>query len=148
MKLTTSLAAGAVALALADALAASGPAGAEIRLTGDEAHTFVIDGTTVSGLHPGSERSGKLRVRNPYTFDLRVTSLRADVVDSSSPICPPHSGNLAAGPHQGWLPLTVRARQSRDAGSIPIRMPASVTNECSAVTFTIRITGVATKVNK
>ncbi|GIF64968.1 hypothetical protein Ais01nite_30030 [Asanoa ishikariensis] len=148
MKLTTALAAGALALALAGAVATSGPAGAELKLTGDEAHTFVIDGTSVSGLHPGSERSTALRVRNPYPFDLRLTRLRGDVVDSSSPDCPAHPGNLTAGPHQGRLPLTVRARQSRDAGSIPIRMPASVTNECSGVTFTIRITGVATKVNK
>ena len=87
-------------------------------------------------------------MRNPYTFDLRVTRLRGDVVDSTSRACPPRPANLTAGPHQGRSPITVRARQSREAGSIPIRMPSSVTNECAGVTFTIRITGVATKVVK
>ncbi len=102
----------------------------------------------MSGLYPGAKRSMAVRVRNPYDFDLSISRLTAEVVKSSRRACPARPANLVAGPHHGRLPLTVRARQSRDAGSIPIRMPASVTNECSGVTFTIRITGVATKVNK
>ena len=70
------------------------------------------------------------------------------MVKSNRRDCPARPSNLVAGAHSGRLPITVRARQSRDAGSIPIRMPSSVTNECAGVTFTIRITGVATKVNK
>ena len=165
MKLTTALAAVAMVFSLAGMATGSVaiPNQSELELSNFSAfrwpwqephspppgsHTFTIEAAPVDGLYPGAKRSMAVRVRNPYHFDLRISRLAAEVVKSSRRACPARPGNLIAGSHDGRLPLTVRARQSRDAGSIPIRMPASVTNECSGVTFTIRITGVATKVNK
>ncbi|SNT61628.1 hypothetical protein SAMN05421812_113151 [Asanoa hainanensis] len=165
MKLTTALAAVAMVLSLAGAATGSVavPNESELKLSNFStlrwpwqkphspapgAHSFTIEGTSVAGLYPGAQRSMAVRVRNPYHFDLSISRISGEVVKSSRRACPAHPGNLIAGSHDGRLPITVRARQSRDAGSIPIRMPASVTNECSGVTFTIRITGVATKVNK
>jgi hypothetical protein len=164
MKLTTALAAVATVFTLAGTATGSvaGPTGADIDLatfalpqwpwlephhapTGPQA--FTVEAAPVSGLYPGATKSMRVRVRNPYNFDLRINRLGAEVVSSSSRACPARPGNLVAGLHEGRLPITVRARQAREAGSIPIRMPTSVTNECAGVTFTIRITGVATKVN-
>ncbi|MEV4618258.1 hypothetical protein AB0J74_06000 [Asanoa sp. NPDC049573] len=160
MKLPTALGAVALALTLVGVAAGSAaqPAGADLRLSGagrpwpglrpDGPRTFTVEGAPVSGLYPGAERSVPVLVRNPYPFDLRITSLGAEVAESSRRECPARPGNLTAGPHQGDLPLTVRALEARQAGSIPFRMPISVTDQCVGATFTIRITGVATKVNK
>lgn len=112
----------------------------------DDRPTVVVTGASVGGLYPGASRDMPVRLRNPYPFDIRVSRLTAEVVQSSRPSCPAVPDNLVAGPHQGRLPLTVTARESRAAGSFPIRMPAAVTDECAGATFTIRITGVATKV--
>ncbi|HTF09291.1 MAG TPA: hypothetical protein VK659_14070 [Asanoa sp.] len=165
MKLTTAAAAVAIVLGLAGVATGSvaTPADAELKLANfapfhwpwQKPHhppsgpqTFTIEATSVSGLYPGAQRAMAARVSNPYQFDLRISRLDAEVVKSSRRACPARPSNLVAGPHQGDLPLTVRARHAREAGSFPIRMPISVTNECAGVTFTIRITGVATKVNK
>ncbi|GIF53381.1 hypothetical protein DFJ67_2750 [Asanoa ferruginea] len=160
MKLITALSAAALALTLVGVAAGSAaqPAGADLRLSGvgrpwpgagpDQPRTFTVEATPVSGFYPGAERSVPVLVRNPYPFDLRITSLGGEVADSSRRDCPAGPANLAAGPHQGELPMTLRALEAREAGSIPFRMPISVTDQCVGVTFTIRITGVATKVNK
>jgi hypothetical protein len=165
MKPAAALAAVAMAVTLVGTATGSVavPGGAEMELAGyqtfhwpwqpahhvpDGPQTFEIEGKSVAGLYPGAARSMAIRVRNPYKFDLKITRLNADVVKSNRRACPARPANLVAGKPSGQFPITVRARQSREAGSIPIRMPSTVTNECAGVTFTIRITGVATKVQQ
>jgi hypothetical protein len=150
MKLQTIVAAIASLAALAGTAGSATPAGAAIHLIPGRGHqvTFTVEGSHVGNMYPGITKPMPLRVRNPYSFDLKVTHLGGVVVHSSKRACPPLPRNLKAERYEGQLPFTVKAKQNKSIGSIPIRMPASVTNECAGVTFTIRLYGTATKVQK
>ena len=87
-----------------------------------------------------------LRVSNPYPFDLKVTHLAGKVEKTNRRACKTKS--LVAERYAGTFRLKLKAKQSKSIGSIPIRMPTWVTNECAGVTYTIRLYGTATKVNK
>jgi hypothetical protein len=159
VKLTTIVAAVASLAALTGTVVGSTatPAGAAIHLPtfGFGQHgppygqpvTFTLDGTSVRNLYPGATKPIALRVRNPYPFDLKVTELAGKVVASNRRACQP-LGNLIAKSYDGKLPFTLKASQSKSVGSIPLRMPVSVTNECQGVTFTVRLYGTAMKVHK
>jgi hypothetical protein len=111
--------------------------------------TFAISATTVTGLYPGATRSLVLTLSNPYSFDIKVTDLSATLTGTSSAGCPASSANLVVGRYQGppALPLTIAGSTIKPAGAIPLSMPRTVFNACQGVTFTLRLTGTATKVN-
>jgi hypothetical protein len=159
VKLQTIVAAIASLAALTGAAgSASVPVGAAIHLPTigfghygppyGQATTFELDGRSVSSLYPGLTKPIQLRLRNPYPFDLKVTSLAGVVVASNKRACPAKPSNLVALPYNGTLPFSLKAGQGKSVGAIPIRMPRSVTDECKKVTFTVRLYGTAMKVHK
>jgi hypothetical protein len=154
VKLTTIVAAIASLAALTGTAAGSAttPAGAAIHLPAPappygQPATFELDGRSITNIYPGVTRPMESRVRNPYPYDLEVTALAGVVAASNRRACLARPSNLVALPYNAKLPFSLKARQSRSVGAIPIRMPASVTNECAGVTFTIRLYATAMKVH-
>jgi hypothetical protein len=98
--------------------------------------TFSISGHVV-GLYPGSHSRLALRVRNPWSAAIRVTSLSARVGPSGRP-CPVQ--NVRIGRFGGSL--LVRARSARtvvvDAGLL-----ASAPTGCAGAAFPLTFVGRA-----
>jgi hypothetical protein len=116
--------------------------------TGYGPHAFVMNGSSVTGLYPGTVRNVGLRLVNPYGFDLRVETVRGLVVASSRRGCRPIAANLVARSYVGTLPVIVPAHGEKKAGSIPIHMPTKASAACEKTTFTIRLIGSATKARR
>lgn len=153
MKLSTIVAAVATVATLASSAASAGPVGVALELStlGFPFHhgqpvTFTVKGEAVNGMYPGITKPMKLRVKNPYGFDLKITHLAGKVIHTSRRACQPAA--LTVQRYDGQLPLKLKARQSKSIGSLPIHMPTWVGNECAGVTFTILIHGTAAKVKK
>jgi hypothetical protein len=153
MKLSTIVAAVATVTSLLGTAASASPAGATRQLStlGYPVHhghpvTFTVKGESVNGMYPGITKLMNIRVQNPYGFDLQVTQLAGKVTNTSRRTC--GTTSLVADRFGGTLPIKLKAKQSKSIGSIPVRMPASVGNECAATTFTVLLYGTATKVNK
>ena len=106
-------------------------------------YSFTVQATPVEGLYPGAVRQLRLTLTNPYTFDLLVTGMHADLVGTSRPGCDPVSTNLEVRPYTGELPVGVEAEDSAEAGTVPLHMPNSVVDDCQRATFTIRLSADA-----
>jgi hypothetical protein len=109
---------------------------------------FTVLGSHVKGLYPGLVKDMTVTLYNPYDFDLNVRSLRGDVVSSSRRTCRTSTANLVAHSHKGPLPLIIPAHSRKKAGIIPIFMPGSASRNCQKTTFTVRLTGTATKASR
>jgi hypothetical protein len=118
--------------------------------TSNSSDTFGVTATTVTGLYPGATRNLVLTLTNPYSFDIKVTDLSASLAGTSSPACAATAANLTVRPYQAppSLPVTLTANQVKAVGAIPLVMPRTVANGCQGATFTLSLTGTATKVNK
>lgn len=108
-------------------------------------YSFTVRATPVDDLYPGAVRRLRLVLTNPYTFDLHVTGVRADLVATSKPGCAPIAANLEVQPYTGRFPVRVPARDSARAGAIPLHMPNSVSNACQDATFSIVLNADATR---
>ena len=106
---------------------------------------IAVSGKAPKGLYPGLTRDMKLMLKNPYGFDLSVRSLEGEVIESSKRKCKPTAANLKAAAYKGKLPLIVPARKNVQAGTISLSMPMDASQACAGVTFTIRLSGTATK---
>jgi hypothetical protein len=111
-------------------------------------YQFEIKASSVKGLHPGSRAHVALRIENPYPFDLRVFSLKGELVGTSRRGCRPTGTNLEVRPYRGTLPLAVRGRREVSAGYLDLHMPNTVVDACQRTTFTIRISGLAAKASR
>jgi hypothetical protein len=109
---------------------------------------FTVQATPVEGLYPGAVRKLNLTLTNPYNFDLQMTAIRADLVATSNPGCAPVATNLELQPYTGDVPSKIPARDSKEAGSVPLRMPNTVANDCQEAVFTIQLTADATRVGR
>lgn len=143
------------AAGLGFALNAEGSTDQEMELTaspgaepGASEYSFTVQATPVEGLYPGAVRQLRLTLTNPYTFDLLVTGMRADVVGTSRPGCAPVPTNLEVRPYTGELPVGVKAEESAEAGAVPLHMPNSVANDCQRATFTIVLSADATRAER
>jgi hypothetical protein len=101
-------------------------------------YSFTVQAAPVQGLYPGAVRQLRLTLTNPYTFDLLVTGMHADLVGTSRPGCDPVSTNLEVQPYTGELPVGVKAEDSAEGGVVPLHMPNSVADDCQRATFTIK----------
>jgi hypothetical protein len=106
---------------------------------------IAMGGKAPKGLYPGVVREMKLTLRNPYDFALNVKSLRGEIVASSRRKCKPVAANLVARGYAGKLPIVIPPRGKVDAKSIPLYMPPGASQACAGATFTIRLSGTATK---
>ena len=111
-------------------------------------YTFTVRATPVEGLYPGAVRQLRLTLTNPYTFDLLVTGMHADLVGTSQPGCHPVATNLEVKPYTGDLPVDVKAEDSAEAGAVPLHMPNSVANDCQRATFTIKLSADAMRATR
>jgi hypothetical protein len=107
-----------------------------------------VQGKPVKGLYPGAVRDFHLNLQNPYPFDLRIERLRGEVVSSSRSRCRPGAGTIATRPYVGKLPLTVPARSRKAVGRIPVSMASNAPAACQDLTFTVQLTGTATKASR
>jgi hypothetical protein len=110
--------------------------------------SFTIEGKSVHGLYPGAVRNIELTLSNPYNVRIKVLTLRGEIVGSSKRACRPGVSTLAVRPYTGTLPLTIPAHTRKKAGSVPIFMPRNASASCEKTTFTVRLLGTATKVNR
>jgi hypothetical protein len=121
---------------------------AESAASGNGTFAFTVQATPVEGLYPGAVRKLKLTLTNPYTFDLQMTAIRAELVATSNAGCAPVATNLEIAPYTGTLPVKVSADDSRAAGSVPLHMPNTVANDCQKAVFTIKLSADATRVGR
>jgi len=135
---------------LGGASPSGGTSGPEMVLThGAYRHYgFTISGTSPRGLYPGAVKPIRLTLVNPSAFSLRVTAVRGRLTATSRPGCRPISSNLSIGGFTGRLPITMRPASRKSVGSVAVSMPNSVANACQGATFTILLTGDATKVGR
>jgi hypothetical protein len=143
------------AAGLGFALNVNGSSDQEMELTAapvpdlrESRYSFTVQATPVDGLYPGAVRRLRLTLTNPYTFDLLVTGLRADLVGTSRPGCAPVSTNLEVQPYTGELPVGVKAEESTEAGAVPLHMPNSVVDDCQRATFTIKLSADAMRAER
>lgn len=111
-------------------------------------YSFTVRATGVDDLYPGAVRRLRLVLTNPFTFDLHVTGVRADLVGTSKPGCAPIPANLEVQAYTGQFPVRVRARDSAVAGAVPLRMPNTVSNDCQDATFSIVLSADATRTGR
>lgn len=107
---------------------------------------IAVSGTAPKGLYPGATKDMKLLLKNPYGFDLSVRSLRGQVVATSKRKCKPAASNLTTTAYNGKLPLIIPAQKNVRAGTFSLSMPMGASESCAGATFTIRLSGTATKV--
>jgi hypothetical protein len=105
---------------------------------------FTVRGAAVEDLYPGARRRLVLTLANSSSHDLVVTGMHARLTATSKPGCEPVVSNLEVGPYTGSLPARVGARDSREAGAVPLHMPNSVVDACQEATFTVLLTADAT----
>ncbi|WP_306204218.1 hypothetical protein [Actinoplanes sp. RD1] len=108
--------------------------------------TFSVRARPVTGLYPGVVKPMVVTLRNPYDFDLRVTTLGGKVTDSSRRSCRPGGRTVSARPYAGRLPVVVPARSTREVGAVPIAMSPEAPERCRRTTFEVLVTGRATRV--
>jgi hypothetical protein len=111
-------------------------------------YSFGIAAASVGGLYPGARNQVRLSFTNPYPYAIRVYAARAAVAGTSRRGCRPTRSNLEVRSYTGRLPFTVPARTSVRTGGFEVHMPNSVSNDCQATTFTLRITGEAAKAGR
>jgi hypothetical protein len=109
---------------------------------------FTIEAKSVKGLYPGATKRMAVSLKNPYAFDLKVTSLHGAVISTSRRQCRLGSGTLVAKPFDGRLPLVIPARRTVNAGTVPLHMPRTAPETCQSTTFTVQLVGVATKASR
>lgn len=115
---------------------------------GTRPFAITVQGKPVKRLYPGAVRNLHLHLQNPYPFELKIRSLRGEVVSSSRRRCRPGSQTIAALPYVGELPLTVPARGRKTVGHIPVTMAPNAPAACQDLTFTVQLTGTATKASR
>jgi hypothetical protein len=111
-------------------------------------YSFIVQAAPVGGLYPGAVRQLRLTLTNPYTFDLLVTGMHADLVGTSRPGCAPVPTNLEVRAYTGELPVGVKAEDSAQGGAVPLHMPNSVSDDCQRATFTIRLSADAMRASR
>ena len=128
------------AAALGAAVGLNGSTDQELELVAADSagqYTFMVRATGVDDLYPGAVRRLRLTLTNPYPYDLRVTAVHAELVSTSRPGCAPTPVNLQVQPYTGAIPVRVAAKDSEEAGVVPVHMPNSVANDCQRATFSI-----------
>lgn len=110
--------------------------------------TFGLRAAMVSGLYPGTARTSRVTVINPYPYPISVRSIDAQVESTSRRRCRPSARNLRVGRFHGRLPVTVPARGQVAAGEFEVYMPESVDNACQRATFRLAVSGNARKVGR
>jgi hypothetical protein len=108
-------------------------------------YAFSITAKPVQTLYPGVVRWTRLTVINPYMFPLKITGLQGEVTSSSRSPCRPTRDNVRIGAYPGALPFTIPRLSKRQVAAIPVSMPPAASSECAKTTFTIRLSGVATR---
>ncbi|MFI5494886.1 hypothetical protein [Actinoplanes sp. NPDC051859] len=104
---------------------------------------LTVRGTAVDGLVPGARRRLVLTLANSSGVDLLVTGMHARLTATSKPGCAPDATNLEVEEYTGALPARLDARSTRQAGSVPLRMPNTVVDACQEATFTVAVTADA-----
>jgi hypothetical protein len=112
---------------------------------GGAGYSFAVRATPVDGLYPGADRRLVLTLENPFSVDLIVTDIHANLVATSRPGCAPTAKNLQVQGYNGRLPVRVEAEDSREAGVVPLHMPNTVVDACQQATFTIALDAVASR---
>lgn len=110
---------------------------------GEQNPAFTVRGTAVEDLYPGARRRLVLTLDNPSRVDLLVTGMHARLTATDRPGCAPVASNLEVEPYTGALPARIGARESRQAGAVPLHMPNSVVDACQKATFTVAVTADA-----
>jgi hypothetical protein len=106
---------------------------------------FTLKGKSVDKLYPGATRNIALVLTNPYSYPLKVTALNGDVVSSSRKRCKPVSANIRVRSFTGRLPVVVPPFSKASVNSIPVSMPSGASADCADTTFTLRLSGTATR---
>ncbi|MFI7603227.1 hypothetical protein [Actinoplanes sp. NPDC049681] len=109
----------------------------------DQNPAFTVRGTAVENLYPGARRRLVLTLANPSRVALLVTGMHARLTATDRPGCAPVASNLEVEPYTGALPARIGARESRQAGAVPLHMPNSVVDACQEATFTVAVTADA-----
>ncbi len=114
--------------------------------------SFQIASDPVTGLYPGRTVPLRLRITNPFNFDIYVTELGVRVKSVSRPACVP-SQNTAITPYSpAAYPIRVPARTTLTLPSPATTGPKFTLldttfnqNACRNATFTLTYDGEATK---
>lgn len=100
---------------------------------------FSLSGKAV-GLFPGADRPLRIRVRNPYSFAIKVRNIRVRVeADPRRPACVPASYVRLL---RSQSPLVVPRRSERRT-QLSITLSADAPDSCRGADFPLRLSGTA-----
>jgi hypothetical protein len=140
----------AVVLAAAAGVAAhvaahgSGPHRGRMELIASVNHAVSVTASPVTGLYPGAPPTSlQLKIKNTYTYPIRVTSVAAKVAAATSrPGCTGAPQNLSVPPVTGGV--RINPKRSRPF-VMTVVMPKTVADACQGATFTITFTAHAVR---
>jgi hypothetical protein len=105
-------------------------------------HGFALTGVAVTGLYPGSVKSMKVTVRNPYGFSVKATLSARVSAATTAAGCTGTPANLRVTAPKAAA--VVKAHKSK-ALTLTVTMPGSVANACQGARFAIALRGKASK---
>lgn len=131
----------AVVLAAAAGVAAhvaapgTGPGNGRMELIASVQHAVSVTSTPVTGLYPGASRKLTLRIKNTYTYPVKVASVKTKLATATSRAgCAGTPANLLVSRPAGAIAI----KPKRTAALVmTVVMPPSVADACQGATFRI-----------
>jgi hypothetical protein len=134
----------AVVLAAAAGVAAHaaapgpGPGSGRMELVASVQHAVSVTSTPVTGLYPGASKKLTLRIKNTYTYPVKVTSVKTKVAAGTSrPGCAGTRANLLLSTFA--RAITIKPKKTAPV-VMTVVMPPSVADACQGAIFRITFT--------
>jgi hypothetical protein len=135
----------AAAAGLAARAAAPGPGPGEGRmvLIASVKHAVTVTSTPVTGLYPGATRPLALRVKNTYSFPIRITAVKTKVAAATTrPGCAGTRTNLIIS--RRGAAFSINPNKTAIV-VMTVVMPATVEDACQGATFKFTFTARAVR---
>jgi hypothetical protein len=135
--------AGAAGVAAHVAAPGPGPGNGRMELIASVKHAVSVTSSPVTGLYPGASRTLTVRIKNAYTYPVKVASVKTKLaVATNRPGCGGTRGNLIVSRRGGSIAI----KPTKTANLVmTVVMPPTVVNACQGATFRITFTAHAVR---
>lgn len=107
-------------------------------------HAVSVTSTPVTGLYPGATKPLTLRIKNTYSYPVKITKLTTKIAAATSrPGCTGSRTNLLVSGALGKV--TIKPKKASKPIVMTVVMPATVVDACQGATFKITFTVHATR---
>lgn len=128
----------AAAAGVAAHAAAPGPGNGRMELVASVQHAVSVTSTPVTGLYPSASKKLTLRIKNTYTYPVKVTSVKSKVAAGTTrPGCAGTRTNLLLSTFA--RAITIKPKKTAPV-VMTVVMPPSVADACQGATFRITFT--------